>query len=129
VKEVCDFGEKVFLRKDLTGFKGNAAFARNEETQKAFSKLRSSIGGLYAWRAGHAASEAEKQRMTREADLAFRQALALCPYSPEAAYRYVDLLIPQKRKADARLIAKTFQQLAPPDVNAKDLLEKIKDAE
>ena len=31
--------------------------------------------------------------MNDEADFAFRQAWALCPYSPETVFRYVDLLM------------------------------------
>jgi cytochrome c-type biogenesis protein CcmH/NrfG len=100
------------------------AFARNAEAQKTFSKLRSSIGGVYAWRAEHG-SFTERQRMSLEADFAFKQALALCPYSPEAVYRYVNLLLSQRRVVDARLIAETLVALAPQDNNAKDLLERI----
>ena len=44
---------------------------------------------------------ADKERMAREADFAFRQAWALCPYSPEATYRYVNFLKSQNRAADA----------------------------
>ena len=49
--------------------------------------------------------------MAREADFAFRQAWALCPYSTEAVFRYVDLLIEQKRVADALVVAETAAQM------------------
>lgn len=129
VAAVCEFGEKVYLRRDLTDFKGDPAFAQNEEARKTFAKLRSAIGGLYASRAEHSDSPAEKQRMTAEADLAFRQALALCPDLPEAVFRYVNLLLAQKRKADARLVAGTFSRLAPKDENLQQLQTKITGAE
>jgi hypothetical protein len=61
----------------------------------------------------HAANEAEKARMTRAADFAYRQAFALCPYSPEAVYRYVDLLKGQKRISDAILVAETAAKFHP----------------
>ncbi len=125
VAQVCDFGEKVYWRKELAGFEGDAGFAGNEESQKAFSKLRASIGGIYAWRAEHAAIETEKRRMTREADFAFRQALALCPYSPEAVFRYVNLLLTQNRKAEALVVARNFLQMSSDKASAKALVENL----
>ena len=76
-----------------------------------FSKLRCSIAGLYAWRLKQAADASEKERMAREADFAFRQAWALCPYSPEAVFRYVNFLLAQDRSADALLVAETAAQM------------------
>src|SRR5687768_18366147 len=51
--------------------------------QKAFSKLRSSIAGVYNWRIANAKSQQEQQRMLREAEFAFKQAYAFCPRSEE----------------------------------------------
>jgi hypothetical protein len=71
----------------------------NDYAKRTFSKLRSSIGGLYAWRLGaetpseyRPKSDTDRETLSKEADLAFRQAFALCPYSPEAVFRYVQLL-------------------------------------
>ena len=125
VSQVCGFSDRIFLKKDFTGFTGNRAFIENAEAQKAFSKLRSSIGGLYAWRRDHAGSEA-KERMATEADYAFRQALALCPYSPEAVFRYVNLLLATGRAHDALLVAQTCQRLDPNNSQVNDLLEQLK---
>jgi hypothetical protein len=72
VQAVADFVEKVYVRKDLGGFHGDPRFIQNAYAQKFFSKLRSSLGGLYTWRMNHAADAAEKERMAREADFAFR---------------------------------------------------------
>ena len=107
VKVVADFAEKVYVQKDLSGFKGDPQFIQNEYSCRMFSKLRSSIAGLYAWRAQHAAHAGEKDRMNDAADFAFRQAWALCPYSPEAVFRYVNLLLSENRAADALLVAET----------------------
>jgi hypothetical protein len=49
--------------------------------------------------------------MAHEADFAFRQAWALCPYSPEAVFRYVNFLLEQNRGADALLVAETAAQM------------------
>ena len=123
VQEVVAFGEKVYLRHDLGGFTGDPRFVQNEYAAKMFSKFRSAIAGLYAWRAEHAATDAEKGRMVRAADFAFRQALALCPYSPELNKRYADFLTAQHRDADAQLVlalARKFDHkltgLTAPDV-------------
>jgi beta-lactamase regulating signal transducer with metallopeptidase domain len=103
VAMVTAFGEKVFLRHDLGGFSGDPRFVQNGYAGRMFSKFRSSIAGLYAWRAENAAAAGEKERMARAADFAFRQAVALCPYAPEGATeRYVIFLKSQHREADAR---------------------------
>ena len=68
----------------------------------------------------------EKQRMTRAADLAFRQAYALCPTSPEALFRYINLLLADKRLDDAILLAETSLKLDPENQQIKDLLENLK---
>ena len=66
--EICSFVERVYLRREFSGFAGDPAYVQNEIPQKSFSKLRSSIGGLYAWRAQNSKSTAEKERMLKEAD-------------------------------------------------------------
>jgi beta-lactamase regulating signal transducer with metallopeptidase domain len=113
VAKVAAFAEKTFGRQDFSGFEGDPRFVQNAYAHKMFSKLRSSIGGLYAWRSTHAAGAADRERMAREADFAFRQACALCPYSPEAVFRYVNFLLAQNRIADALLVAKTAANMPP----------------
>ena len=81
---------------------------------------------MYAWRAEHPADLADKERMTREADLAFRQAFALCPYSPEAVFRYTTLLTKLNRLDDALLLAKTCQKLEPDNGQFTGLAQKLK---
>jgi len=130
VGEIAAFAEKVYVKKDLSGFKGDLHFIQSSDTQKMFSKLRSSIAGLYAWRAQHATDASEKERMNKEADFAFRQAWVLCPYSPEAVFRYVNLLLSQNRVADALLVVETAAQM--PSMHGKDgdqlraLIEQLK---
>ena len=50
VKEIADFAERVYIQKDYRGYTGDRAFLRDEDAQKAFSKLRSSQAGMYYWR-------------------------------------------------------------------------------
>jgi len=120
IKQICDWIEKTYLRHDFNGFTGDRKFIHDDDAQKAFSKLRSSIGGIYAWRLSPQSppqfrpkSDAEFQHMLREAEFTFRQAFAFCPYSPEALFRYVNLLLPLNRVDDALLLAETCLKLDP----------------
>jgi len=154
VSNITAFAERVYVNKDYRGFKGDPRFVRDEDGQKAFSKLRSSIAGVYAWRvanqtAGRAADIEMRQarqpgvplsaddrralevhnRMFREAEFSFKQAYAFCPYSPEALYRYVQLLAGARRFDDAILLAKTSRKLDPANGGLENLvreLEKMK---
>ncbi len=107
VKDICDFVVRVHERRDYDGFQGDRKFVRDDQAQKSFSKLRSSIGGLYSWRATSARTAEDQQRMLKEADFAFRQAFAFCPYSPEAMFRYTTLLVNAGRIDDALLVTET----------------------
>jgi len=125
VKEVCDFATAVFERKEPRD--SDARFVRNSYACKTYSKLRSSIGGVYAWRWRNSKSPGEKQRMGREADFAFRQSFALCPYSPEAIFRYTDLLKEQGRIEDALLIAQTGETLDPRNKKIAELARQLEE--
>jgi hypothetical protein len=111
VADVASFAEKVFLQHDFSGFSGDSRFVQNAYTHNMFSKERASIAGLYAWRGQQATDAVEKKRMNTAADFAFRQAWALCPYSPEAVFRYVNLLLSQNRVPDALLVAETAARM------------------
>ena len=122
VKQIGDFAEKVYLHNNYEGFIGDRKFVRDDDGQKAFSKLRSSQAGVYAWRLGRDCppeyapkNAAEYAALERETDFAFKQAFAFCPYSPEAVYRYINfLLLPTvNRLDDAIMVVKTCQKLDP----------------
>ncbi len=123
IAEVAAFVEKIHVKKDLSGFAGDPQFVQNEYWCKNFSKLRSSIAGLYAWHARLATDAAEKKRMNDAADFAFRQAWALCPYSLETVLRYVALLTSQNRRADALLVAETAAKM--PEMKGNDQLRAL----
>jgi tetratricopeptide (TPR) repeat protein len=127
VKEIAEFVERVYLRRNFKGFKGDRKFVRDDQAQKAFSKLRSSIGGVYNWRIAQARPNSPEQaRMIKEADFAFRQAFAFCPYSPEAVFRYINLLLSLQRFDDALIVAQTCQKLDPYNAQVNDLVERLK---
>jgi tetratricopeptide (TPR) repeat protein len=116
VKDICAWAEKVYLRHHFGGFTGDRNFVRDDDAQKAFSKLRSSIASsIYQWRsrAQNSHSPAEKERVTKEAEFAFKQAFAYCPYSPEAVFHFMDLLLSANRIDDALMVLKTCHKLDP----------------
>lgn len=151
VSNICRVAEQVYIKRnyenlkvDGVDVKPDSRFVRDDDAQKAFSKLRSAIAGVYFWRineagrkgnecaqrgdaAGQSRHLAEQQRMIRECDFAFRQAFAFCPFSPEAVFRYANLLMSLGKFDDALLIARTFQKLDPNNASAKGLIEQLLD--
>jgi tetratricopeptide (TPR) repeat protein len=125
VQEIANFVEKVYRERDFNGFTGDRKFVRDDQAQKAFSKLRSSIGGIYNWRIANAKNPADQQRMMKEADFAFRQAFAFCPYSPEAVFRYVQLLAQFNRIDDAILVASTCHKIDPNNGAVEQLMGQL----
>ena len=65
VREIAEFVDRVYVRHDLKGFTGDPRFIQNDYAKKIFSKLRSSIGGLYAWRLGRGAPPNTNPRPSR----------------------------------------------------------------
>ena len=119
------------MRKDFKGFTGDPSYIQNDYATKTFSKLRSSIGGTYAWRLNMSPeyrpkTQAEEQRLREQADFAFRQAFAMCPASPEAVFRYAQFLLQGKRVDDAILVAETASRVDPSNQQVKGLISSLK---
>jgi len=137
------------VQKDLAGFSGDPKFVQNDYASKNYSKLRSSIAGLYNWRFAEASNKLrimqvkspaeqqamqpekerlteEQQRMLKAADFAFCQAFALCPRSPEAVFRYVSLLVNIGRVDDALLVAQTAAKVDPANRQLDGLITELK---
>jgi thioredoxin-like negative regulator of GroEL len=127
LKDICSWVEKVYLRRNFSGFTGDRKFIRDDQAQKAFSKLRGSIAGVYAWRVNdpNTRSVNTQQRMFKEADFSFRQAFAFYPASLEAVYGYVNLLLKVQRFDDALLLASTALKLDPYNGQFIDLVKKL----
>src|SRR5205823_7512376 len=118
--------DKVFARKELNGFHGDPKYVANTNACAMFSKLRSSIAGVYAWRAMKASDPVEKKRMIAAADFGFRQAYALCPYSPEAVFRYVNLLMGEARSEDALQVAEAALKVDSKNDQLKSLVQQLR---
>lgn len=142
ISNICAFVEKTYLRRDYKGFKGDPKFVRDDNGQKAFSKLRSSLAGVYAWRLQKIAGDSQKaqndknvpeiqrlgieyQRVAKEAEFAMKQSFAFCPYSPEATFRYMQLLLTTGRLDEARLIATTAQKFDPHNSMIRSAIQDI----
>lgn len=126
IVEITNFVNRIYIRNELEGFKGDSQFIRDGEARQAFSKLRCSIAGLYAWRAAHADELPERQRMSTEADYAFRQAFAICPSSAEVVMRYANLLLAARRISEALSVVRTGCELYPEHPAMRDLLERLR---
>ena len=127
LRDVIDFADRVHVRKDLKSFKGDREFLKDTESRKAFARMRAASAGLYAWRADHAKDEKDRQRMSEEADYAFRQGCAIDPASPDAVPRYVTRLAEKGNSADALRMLKIAAQLAPEEKKLKTLLDDLAD--
>jgi tetratricopeptide (TPR) repeat protein/uncharacterized membrane protein (UPF0136 family) len=137
VTNITAFVEKVYMHHDYTGFTGDLKFIRDDQGQKAFSKLRSSIAGVYSWRLGqppsggltpnqYIATGTNRAMLEREAAFAYKQAFAFCPYSPEAVWRYVQLLVNLHHADDALAVAETAQRLDPYNPSFGGLIDNIR---
>jgi tetratricopeptide (TPR) repeat protein len=133
ISNICAFVERTYISNNYHGYIGDRAFVRDDDAQKAFSKLRSSQAGMYAWRLGpqcppeyRQKTPALQQALIRETDFAFKQAFAFCPYSPEAVYRYINFLLPLGRFDDALMVAETCQKLDPYNTQITDLINNLK---
>ena len=68
----------------------------DQEVLRAYSKLATAQAGLLA-----------AHDFNAEAEQAYRLATEICPDSPEAVFRYVNLLLTQQRFADAVPVVET----------------------
>lgn len=127
VKDVCDFAYRTYRLRDYAGFKGDARFVRDDNAQKAFSKLRNAIGkSVYYRRAQESRDPAYQAKMLKEAEFALKQAFAFCPYSPETVYNYASLLAGMQHYADAYEVVLTCARIDPDNAGIQDLLRQLK---
>ena len=83
--------------------------------RKAYSKLVSEQAALLL-----------NRNYTAEAEQAFRIANEICPSSPEAVFRYINLLTGQSRFKDAVQVGENAVKAAPENQQFRDLLERLK---
>jgi Flp pilus assembly protein TadD len=126
IKEICAWAEEVYLRHNFSHFSGDEKFIRDDDAQKAFCKLRSAIGSsIYEWRWEHASDAEARARSGREAEFAFKQAFAFCPYSPDAAFHMIYMLVNQNRTDEALMILRTSHKLDPYNEQINQWIEQL----
>ncbi len=147
VRQIADFVERTYVQNNYKGYIGDRAFVRDDDAQKAFSKLRSSQAGMYYWRMGPQCPPEYRQKtpasqaaLIRETEFAFKQAFAFCPYSPEAVYRYVNFLLQMagseeatghpdqamRHFDDAILVGETCKKLDPYNGQITELINNVR---
>jgi hypothetical protein len=92
----------------------NPRFERDEAAQRAFSRLRSAFGGLYAFR-----------HMVPEAEYALRQSIALCPESPDGNFRLAQLYVELRRYDDALAVLGNFAKHNPSNLRIAELIDSV----
>ena len=134
IEELREFALDAHLRGDLAAFPGDPRFLRDDWARKAYAKLRSAVAGVYTWRVSpdcppHLRPTGEENRaaLVREADYAFRQALALCPYSAEVAFRYADFLRMQNRIDDAVEVVDICYRFDPENRGIRGLRRQLEE--
>ncbi len=126
VKEVCDFALKTYKLRDLAGSPADPRFVRDDNAQKAFSKLRNAIGkSVYAWRAQNSTDPAYQAKMLKEAEFALKQAFAYCPYSPETVFNFASILAGIGHYADAYQVVLTCSEFDHDNGGIQDLLHQL----
>jgi len=85
------------------------------DARKAYSKLVASQGGLFA-----------DNKLNTQAEEAFRIAAEICPDSPEAVFRYTNLLLSQNRASEAVPVVEAGLKVAPDNKQLQDLLQRLK---
>ncbi len=129
VSQVCEFAEKVYVKKNYDGFKGDTRYVQNEFANKMFSKLRSNFAHLYHWRAKETIVPKEKQQLIKETNDAYLQSIALCPQNSEGLFGFIAFLIEQNQIKEALLVANLGEKADPANSTIvqlkKSIIEKI----
>lgn len=90
-------------------------YRRDFAAKKSFSKLRSSIAGLYAARG-----------MTHEAEMAFEDSLRLYPVSSESVFRTIrEAYLPTGRFTTAYRLIQRYLKTDPNNLRAQKLAERL----
>ncbi len=86
----------------------------SDAVRKTYSKLLSSQGGLFL-----------EQNYPAEAEQLFRMASEVCPYSPEAVFRYVNLLVDQGRVNETFPVVQNALRAEPNNQQFLNLLGEL----
>jgi hypothetical protein len=135
VDELTAFVERVYLQRSLSGFTGDTNFVQTAKTWRSLpdqvspgrwiAGLRTPIARTYEWRARHTTLSDEQRRMTQEAEYAYKQAFALCPYLTDTVVGYTYFLANQNRIRDALLVAQTAAKFYPAEKYYQKIVQQM----
>jgi len=94
----------------------DSKFLANKEARRAYAKLRSTIGGVYAYR-----------KLYDDAAYAYRQSIELCPDSPEANFRLAQLLLQTGQSEKAIELLEAYQKFDPLNPKIVLAIQQIRD--
>ena len=112
VTELCLWTERIFLHPESNSFEGNLSYVKDAQAPQYFSNCRSALAAYYEWWS-RKSEKSQSASLTKEADFAHRQAVALSPYNPPAVLRYVDFLFKNQRTNDAKVLIETTLRIDP----------------
>ena len=103
-----------YWRDETKRLMADPEFKDSDYAKKSYSKLVSSQGGVLV-----------QHGFLAEAEEAFRYANELCPYSPEAVFRYVSLLVDQNRIDEAARVVSDASKSDPKSDQFRDLAAQL----
>jgi tetratricopeptide (TPR) repeat protein len=112
VPELCSWSERIILRPESGVFGGNPAYLKDAQAPQYYSQCRSAIAAYYQWWS-RKSDKSQTAGLNKEADFAYRQAIALSPYNPTVVWRYVDYLLQNQRTNDAKVLVETTLRIDP----------------
>jgi len=99
----------------VESLRGDPRFNRDDVAEKTFSKLRSAIGGLYAFR-----------HMIPEAEYAYKQAIALCPDGPDGNFHLAQLYVESGRFDDSVAVLEEYQRRDRYNLRIAEMIRAIR---
>ncbi len=107
--------DRLFWAKLSKALLTDPQFLHSDMARRTYSKLRSAIGGLYAYR-----------KMPGEAEATFKQAIELCPTNPEANFRLAQLDTELGRVDDAIGVLVQLQKFDPLSDKLAGAIEQLR---
>ena len=104
----------AYWDKLLGGFVRRPEFIRDTDGQKAFSKLRCAIAGIYEFRG-----------IVNAAEAAYQQAISICPESPEASFRLSNLYMRMNQVDKAVLTLTKLSERDPFNKQVREALDQF----
>jgi hypothetical protein len=133
---IIELARATFLDREKRGLEQGARWRVGDTTLPLQVEVcmnhaiqRAAIGQVYSWRANVTAEQSAKAAYAREADLAFRQAFALCPNAYDTVYyQSAKWLGEQQRWDDLELVLSFLEEMAlPEEAGTREWIQRSRD--